>query len=124
MLSIQQTLWDLGTKKSDRLQTFLTVLSVSAEPSYNTNLEEDMVGADGASDGGNGGGEIDQESLRQSEEMMKAFMKATGGVEDETNKQERTKAIIKTIKVGILHLMGSSYGFIEFIRDRMYLQQG
>ena len=83
-----------------------------------------MVGADGASDGGNGGGEIDQESLRQSEEMMKAFMKATGGVEDETNKQERTKAIIKTIKVGILHLMGSSYGFIEFIRDRMYLQQG
>ena len=43
--------------------------------------------------------EMDQESLRQSEEMMKAFMKATGGVEDETNKKERTKTIIKTIKV-------------------------
>lgn len=31
--------------------------------------------------------------------MMQAFMKATGGVEDETNKRERTKTIIKTIKV-------------------------
>lgn len=30
---------------------------------------------------------------------MKAFMKATGGVEDETSKRERTKTIIKTIKV-------------------------
>lgn len=58
------------------------------------------MGADGGADGnGAGGGEMDQESLRQSEEMMKAFMKATGGVEDETNKKERTKAIIKTIKV-------------------------
>ena len=28
-------------------------------------------------------------------------MKATGGVEDESNKKERTKTIIKTIKVSI-----------------------
>ena len=75
------------------------VVSISAEPSFGTNLEEDMAGYGGADGNGAGGGEMDQESLRQSEEMMKAFMKATGGVEDETNKKERTKAIIKTIKV-------------------------
>eukprot|EP00111_Clytia_hemisphaerica_P007703 TCONS_00022387-protein len=69
----------------------------SAEPSTGTNLEEDMGGQGGPG----GGGEMDQESLRQSEEMMKAFMKATGGVEDETNKKERTKAIIKTIQVPV-----------------------
>lgn len=42
---------------------------------------------------------------------MKAFMKATGGIEDETNKKERTKTIIKTIKVSsiiIQRLSGSN----------------
>ena len=57
-----------------------------------TNLEEENT--QNTSD-------IDQESLLQSEEMMRAFMKATGGVEDESNKKERTKTIIKTIKVSI-----------------------
>lgn len=68
------------------------VVSYNAELSYGTNLEEDV----GDTDAG-----MDQESLRQSEEMMQAFMKATGGVEDETNKKERTKTIIKTIKVPV-----------------------
>lgn len=68
-----------------------TVVSYNSEPSLGTNLEEDATSSN----------EIDQESLRQSEEMMKAFMKATGGVEDNTNKKERTKTIIKTIKVPV-----------------------
>ena len=66
--------------------------TVNAAPALMTNLEEEN--AQNTSD-------IDQESLLQSEEMMRAFMKATGGVEDESNKKERTKTIIKTIKVSI-----------------------
>ena len=41
----------------------------------------------------------DQQALRKSEEMMKAFLTATGGEEEESNKSERTRTIIKTIKV-------------------------
>jgi len=67
------------------------VSSFTAEPAIVTNLEEEN----------NSSSDIDQESLRQGEEMMKAFMKATGGVEDETNKRERTKTIIKTIKIPV-----------------------
>ena len=41
----------------------------------------------------------EQQALQKSEEMMKAFLTATGGEEEESNKSERTRTIIKTIKV-------------------------
>lgn len=68
----------------------IIVVSYNSEPALGTNLEEDATLNQDA---------VDPESLRQSEEMMKEFMKITGGVEDNTNKKERTKTIIKTIKV-------------------------
>eukprot|EP00794_Sanderia_malayensis_P012893 gene12893-14220_t len=42
--------------------------------------------------------EEDQQALKKSEEMMRAFLKATGGEEEDSNKSERTRTIIKTIK--------------------------
>ena len=69
---------------------FVLVVSYNAEPSLLANLEEE--------DSRNNA-ELDQETVRQSEEMMKAFLKATGGEEDSSAKKERTKTIIKTIKV-------------------------
>lgn len=68
------------------------VHSYNAESALATNLEEESAKDEE---------QLDQESIRQSEEIMKAFMKATGGVEDETSKRERTKTIIKTIKVPV-----------------------
>ncbi|XP_065685056.1 uncharacterized protein LOC100213236 [Hydra vulgaris] len=68
------------------------VVSYNAEPSLLANLEEE--------DSRNSA-ELDQETVRQSEEMMKAFLKATGGEEDSSAKKERTKTIIKTIKVPV-----------------------
>ncbi len=44
--------------------------------------------------------EEDQQALQKSEEMMRAFLKATGGEEEDSSKSERTRTIIKTIKVG------------------------
>ncbi len=43
--------------------------------------------------------EEDQQALQKSEEMMRAFLKATGGEEEDSSKSERTRTIIKTIKV-------------------------
>ena len=41
----------------------------------------------------------DQQALQKSEEMMRAFLTATGGEEEDSSKTERTKTIIKTVKV-------------------------
>lgn len=65
------------------------VVSYYSEASLTTNLDDENMD------------NTDQESLRQGEEIMKAFMKETGGVEDSETKKERGKTIIKTIKVPV-----------------------
>ncbi|XP_065071063.1 uncharacterized protein LOC135695808 [Rhopilema esculentum] len=55
----------------------------------------------GREHGENDAASEDQRALQKSEEMMKAFLTATGGEEDELNKSERTRTIIKTIKVPV-----------------------
>ena len=59
----------------------------------------------------------DQQALRKSEEMMKAFLTATGGEVEESNKSERTRTIIKTIKVRTLLLFNpiNNKNFIELM---------
>lgn len=74
------------------------VVSYYSEASLTTNLEDDNI-------------DNDQESLRQGEEIMKAFMKETGGIEDSENKKERGKTIIKTIKVPV-HARGNPIAIV------------
>ena len=73
---------------------YLTALSGKARP-----LQKEPNG--GREHGESDAASEDQRALQKSEEMMKAFLTATGGEEDELNKSERTRTIIKTIKVRI-----------------------
>ena len=54
----------------------------------------------------------EEKALERSEEMMKAFLTATGGEEEETNKSERTRTIIKTIKVSLDESFTYNPGFL------------
>lgn len=74
------------------------VVSYYSEASLTTNLDDENI-------------DNDQESLRQGEEIMKAFMKETGGIEDSDNKKERGKTIIKTIKVPV-HARGNPIAIV------------
>ena len=63
----------------------------------------------------------DQKALQKSEEMMKAFLTATGGEEEESNKSERTRTIIKTIKVlriyDLLQFLHHEWKFLEWCKE-------
>lgn len=76
------------------------VVSYFSESALTTNLEDENIE------------DNDQESLRQGEKIMEAFMKETGGMEDSENKKERAgKTIIKTIKIPV-HQQGNPIAIV------------
>lgn len=76
------------------------VVSYFSEAALTTNLEDENME------------DNDQESLRQGEKIMEAFMKETGGMEDSDNKKERAgKTIIKTIKIPV-HAQGNPIAIV------------
>jgi len=76
------------------------VVSYFSESALTTNLEDENME------------DNDQESLRQGEKIMEAFMKETGGIEDSENKKERAgKTIIKTIKIPV-HQQGNPIAIV------------
>jgi len=76
------------------------VVSYFSESALTTNLEDENME------------DNDQESLRQGEKIMEAFMKETGGMEDSENKKERAgKTIIKTIKIPV-HQQGNPIAIV------------
>lgn len=76
------------------------VVSYFSEAALTTNLEDENME------------DNDQESLRQGEKIMEAFMKETGGIEDSMNKKERAgKTIIKTIKIPV-HAQGNPIAIV------------
>jgi len=76
------------------------VVSYFSEAALTTNLEDENME------------DNDQESLRQGEKIMEAFMKETGGIEDSDNKKERAgKTIIKTIKIPV-HAQGNPIAIV------------
>jgi len=54
----------------------------------------------------------EEAAIKESEALMKEFLSTTGGEEDETNKSERTEAIIKTIKVSEGNPLAVIVGFV------------
>lgn len=76
------------------------VVSYFSDAALATNLEDENID------------DNDQESLRQGEKIMEAFMKETGGIEDSDNKKERAgKTIIKTIKIPV-HAQGNPIAIV------------